>query len=169
MSLAVLAREGRNAAIIMGAGDMIAQLAIEKKSFKDYDLGRTARFSAIGFCICGPVLRRWYIKLDTLVAKEQPVFKRSIKKMVLDQTCFAPPFTLFLSYLVPLVNGERHTTIVQRIREEYFSIMQRSYMLWPLAQVINFSVIPINYQVFYVQLVAVIWNCYLSIALNKQK
>ncbi|KAH8272265.1 hypothetical protein KR044_000022, partial [Drosophila immigrans] len=167
MSLALLAREGLNAAVIMGAGDAIAQLAIEKKSIKDYNVGRTARFSAIGFFICGPVLRRWYIKLDRLVTKDQPRIKRSCKKVLLDQALFAPPFTLFLSYLVPFVNGERHSNIVQRIREEYFTIMQRSYMLWPLAQVVNFSLIPIGYQVLYVQIVAMVWNSYLSVMLNQ--
>ncbi|KAH8386993.1 hypothetical protein KR093_003940, partial [Drosophila rubida] len=167
MSLAVFAREGLNAAIIMGCGDAIAQLAIEQKPLKDYNVARTARYCAIGFFICGPVLRKWYTKLDTLVSKDQPTFKRGMKKMLVDQTCFAPSFTLLLSYIVPLFNGERHTAIVQRIRNDYVSIMQRSFILWPMAQVINFSLIPINYQVFYVQLIAVIWNCYLSMALNK--
>ncbi|XP_062139607.1 mpv17-like protein [Drosophila sulfurigaster albostrigata] len=169
MSLAILAREGFNAAIIMGISDMIAQLAIEKRSYKDYNLSRTARYSAIGLFVCGPLLRRWYIKLDTLVSKDQPALQRSLKKMVVDQTCFAPPFTLLLSYLVPLVNGERHADIVQRIREQYFTILQRGYMLWPLAQLINFTLIPINYQVLFVQLTLLIWNCYLSIALNEKK
>lgn len=169
MSLAVYAREGLNAALIMGAGDVIAQLAIEKKPLKDCDLGRTARFSAVGFCFVGPALRRWYIKLDSLVAKEQPSFQRGIKKMAIDQTCFAPPFTLSLAYLVPFVNGEKHENIVQGIRDGYFTIMKRSYMLWPLAQVINFSFIPIQYQVLYVQLIALIWNCYLSMVLNRRK
>ncbi|KAH8263063.1 hypothetical protein KR044_003833, partial [Drosophila immigrans] len=166
MSLAVLAREGLIAGSIMCMGDMIAQLAIEKKPLKDYNLGRTARFSAIGFFVCGPLYRRWYIKLDTLVSKDQPSYQRSLKKMLLDQTLFAPPFTLLVTYLVPLVNGERHSDIVQRIREQYISIMKRSYMLWPLAQVINFTFIPLHYQVTFGQLVLMIWNCFLSIKLN---
>lgn len=167
MSLALYAREGLNAAIIMGAGDMIAQFAIEKKSFKDYNVGRTARFSAIGFCVVGPALRKWYVTLDRLIKKDQPAFQRGLKKMAIDQTCFAPPFTLVLSYLVPFVNGKRHKDIVKSIKENYVSIMKRSYMLWPIAQVINFSCIPVSYQVVYVQLIALIWNCYLSMVLNK--
>ncbi|KAL7744512.1 hypothetical protein ACLKA6_017036 [Drosophila palustris] len=153
----------------MGAGDVIAQLAVEKKSYKDYNMERTAKFSAIGFCFVGPALRRWYIKLDTLVVKEQPAFHRGIKKMVIDQTCVAPPFTLILSYLVPFVNGKKHEEIVQSIRDGYVDLMKRSYTLWPLAQVVNFSLLPIQYQVLFVQLIALIWNCYLSMVLNKEK
>ncbi|KAH8405813.1 hypothetical protein KR215_009686, partial [Drosophila sulfurigaster] len=167
MSLQVLAREGLNCAIIMGAGDVIAQLAIEKKSYKDYNAGRTARFASIGLCFCGPVLRKWYMTLDDLVVKEQPSLQRAVKKMLIDQACFSPIFTLTLTYLVPFVNGEMHRDIVKRIKECYLMIMARSYLLWPMAQVINFALIPINFQVIYVQFIALIWNCYLSLVLNK--
>ncbi|KAH8299917.1 hypothetical protein KR044_007392, partial [Drosophila immigrans] len=167
MSLAILAREGLNAAIIMGAGDVIAQLAIQKKSFKDYNIGRTARFATIGFCVVGPTLRKWFTTLDGLVAKEQPPLQRAVKKMLIDQAGFAPIFTLCLSYLVPFVNGEAHKDIIQRIRENNFMVMARSYMLWPMAQIINFTIIPLNFQVLYVQLIALIWNCYLSLVLNE--
>ncbi|KAH8376766.1 hypothetical protein KR093_001193, partial [Drosophila rubida] len=167
MSLAALAREGVIAAILMGIGDVVGQLMLEDKPIKDYSLGRTLRFSAIGLCFCGPILRLWYTKLDTLVAKDQSFFTRSMKKMALDQTLFDPPFILGMLYIVPWVNGESHNDIIRQIRNQYFSIVQRSFMLWPVAQVINFTFIPLRFQVTYVQAVFLIWNCYLSIKLNQ--
>ncbi|KAH8355110.1 hypothetical protein KR093_005797, partial [Drosophila rubida] len=167
MSLVQFAREGLNVAIIMGAGDVIAQLAIEKKSYKDYNAGRTARFAGIGLCFAGPVLRKWYSTLDELVAKDQPAWQRVFKKVSIDQTCFSPLFTLSLSYLVPFVNGQAHKEIVERIRESYFRIMARGYMLWPMAQLINFSLIPLYLQVVFAQLIGLLWNCYLSLVLNE--
>ncbi|XP_017963328.1 mpv17-like protein [Drosophila navojoa] len=159
-------REGVNVALLMGAGDMIAQFFIEKKEFSAWNISRTARFSAVGLIVVGPALRKWYSTLDRLVSKEQTPIKRGFKKMLLDQCLFAPPFTLLLSYLVPFVNGEKHEDIVQHVRQNYFTIMKNSFLLWPLAQTINFIVVPSQYQVIYVQIVALIWNCYLSDALN---
>lgn len=154
-------------AALMSIGDVIAQLLIEKKKINDWDVGRTLRFGGVGLVVVGPALRKWYSTLDRLVSKDQSAVKRGFKKMLLDQVVFAPPFTLFLSYLVPFVNGEKHNQIVQNIRETYFSVLKHGLMLWPLAQTINFIVVPAQYQIIYVQLVALIWNAYLSGVLNK--
>lgn len=167
MVLTGYVREGINVALIMGAGDIIAQLAMEKKTVSDWNHNRTLRFSAIGFCFVAPVMRKWYGKLDSLVAKNQPALRRGLKKMVLDQTCFAPPFTLCISYLVPFVNGEKHEHVVERLKQNYFGILRANYMLWPVAQVVNFTFVPVQYQVLYSQFIALIWNCYLSWMLNK--
>ncbi|XP_064538833.1 mpv17-like protein [Drosophila montana] len=168
MALSGYIREGLNVALIMGAGDMIAQMAVEKRDFKDWNAGRTARFSALGLVLVGPSLRKWYGALDTMVVKEQSTVQRGIKKMLIDQGCFAPPFTLLLSYLVPYINGEKHETIVKRIKENYFTIMKGSFMVWPLAQTINFTLVPVQYQVIYVQVIALFWNCFLSMMLNER-
>ncbi|EDV92010.1 mpv17-like protein [Drosophila grimshawi] len=168
MALRGYLREGLNAALIMGAGDAIAQLVIEKKPFQDWDIARTARFTTLGLVFVGPALRKWYGTLDTFVSKQQSATRRGLKKMIIDQSCFAPPFTLVLSYVVPCINGEQHGRIVDRIKENYLSIMQRNYMLWPMAQTINFSLMPIQYQVIFAQIVAVFWNCYLSTKLNER-
>ncbi|XP_052857438.1 mpv17-like protein [Drosophila gunungcola] len=165
-SIRAYLKEGINVAAIMGLGDTIAQLAIEKKSLDEWDAGRTFRFSALGLVVVGPVLRRWYLFLESRVPKNQTPLRRGVTKMLLDQGLFAPPFTLFMSFLVPLVNGEPVDKIRQRIVDSYPTIMARNYMLWPAAQMINFSFVPLGYQVIYAQCIALIWNCYLSMMLN---
>ncbi|XP_030378253.1 mpv17-like protein [Scaptodrosophila lebanonensis] len=160
-------REGINVACIMGAGDMLAQMGIQKKSISEWDAGRTIRFSALGLLLVGPVMRKWYGTLETLVKKDQPPIMRGIKKMLWDQVCFAPPFTLALSFLVPFVNGENTDVIIERIKDKYFFILSRNYMLWPPSQIINFTFVPLNYQVIFVQCIALLWNCYLALILNK--
>ncbi|KAH8396500.1 hypothetical protein KR222_011597 [Zaprionus bogoriensis] len=168
MVLAGYVREGINVALIMGAGDLIAQLALERRSLDDWNVKRTLRYSALGFCVVAPAMRKWYGTLETLVPKEANSLRRGVKKMAIDQVLFAPPFTLLLSYLVPLINGESHNAIVDRLKRSYISIMKANYMLWPMAQMVNFSYVPVQYQVLYAQFIALIWNCYLSLMLNKR-
>ncbi|KAH8420010.1 hypothetical protein KR009_004795, partial [Drosophila setifemur] len=167
MALRAYLSEGLQVAAIMGVGDSIAQLLIEKKELNDWDVGRTARFTALGLVVVGPVLRTWYMALERRVPKDYTTRRRGITKMLLDQGVFAPPFTLVMSYLVPKINGEPEEQIRKRIHEDYFHLLSRSYMLWPAAQFINFTYVPLSYQVLYVQCIAVIWNCYLSVMLNK--
>ncbi|KAH8289178.1 hypothetical protein KR054_001348, partial [Drosophila jambulina] len=167
MALRAYLREGLNVAAIMGLGDTVAQLFIENRRLNDWDAGRSLRFSALGMVFVSPVIRRWYLFLESKVPKELPAMQRGIRKMLTDQLLFAPPFTLTMICLVPLINGESPEQIRSRIQQSYFTILGRNYMLWPLAQVINFSYIPLAYQVLYVQVIAVIWNSYLSMVLNK--
>lgn len=169
MALSAYVREGINVALLMGAGDLIAQLAMEKKPISDWNYQRSLRFSALGFCVVAPVMRKWYGTLEGMVAKNQPPLDRGLKKMFLDQALFAPPFTLLISYLVPFVNGEKHDDIVDGLKKTYFDILKGNYMLWPVAQVVNFTLVPLQYQVIYAQCIALIWNSYLSWMLNKRK
>ncbi|XP_017048061.1 mpv17-like protein [Drosophila ficusphila] len=165
-ALKAFLKEGFNVAAIMGLGDTVAQLFIEKKSLDDWDAGRTLRFSALGLVFVGPVLRRWYHFLESRVPKNQTPMRRGLTKMLVDQLLFSPPFTLTMSFLVPMVNGEHIDRIRKRIFDSYPTIMARNYMLWPAAQVINFTFVPLRYQVVYAQCIALIWNCYLSLVLN---
>ncbi|KAH8235507.1 hypothetical protein KR032_001718, partial [Drosophila birchii] len=167
MALRAYLREGLNVAAIMGLGDTVAQLFIENRRLNDWDAGRTLRFTALGFVFVAPVVRRWYLFLDSRVPKELPAMQRGIRKMLTDQVLFAPAFTLAMSCLVPLINGESTEQVKSRIQGSYFTILGRNYMLWPLAQVINFSYVPLSYQVLYVQVIALFWNSYVSMMLNK--
>ncbi|KAH8339703.1 hypothetical protein KR074_009539, partial [Drosophila pseudoananassae] len=167
MALRAYLAESINVAAIMGIGDGIAQLLVEKKPLSEWDVGRTARFSALGFVVVGPVLRTWFMFMESRVSKKHSPMRRGITKMLMDQCLFAPPFTLAMSYMVPKINGEEEQQIRDRIRDTYFTILSRNYMLWPMAQFVNFSFVPLQYQVMYVQCIALIWNSYLSMMLNK--
>lgn len=36
--------------VVMGGGDVISQVVVEKKSYKEYNFLRTAQFSSVGLC-----------------------------------------------------------------------------------------------------------------------
>ncbi|KAH8288719.1 hypothetical protein KR054_008359, partial [Drosophila jambulina] len=167
MALRAYLMDGLKVAAIMALSDTTAQLYVEKKPLVDWDTGRTLRFGTLGFVFTGPVMRRWYFFLDSKVPKELPVVPRALRKMLVDQVIFAPPYAFVMSCLVPLVNGESVEEIRRRLRESYFTLLGISCLFWPLAQFINFIYIPIDYQAIYVQAVALLWNCYVSVTLNK--
>lgn len=106
MALRAYVAESINVAAIMGVGDGIAQFLIEKRSLSDWDVGRTARFSALGFVVVGPVLRTWYMFMEGRVSQKYTPMRRGLTKMVIDQVLFAPVFTLAMTYTVPKINGE---------------------------------------------------------------
>ncbi|XP_073830916.1 mitochondrial inner membrane protein MPV17 [Musca autumnalis] len=159
--------EGLRAAGIMASGDVLAQTFVEKKSFKDVDLIRTAKYGSMGMLFVGPILKYWYGLLDRQIRGKQGV-SRALKKMVVDQAIMAPSLNLVIASLLGLINNEKPHDIAERLKVQYPDIMKTNYMIWPAVQILNFGLIPLRYQVVFVQTVAVFWNCFVSQTLNEK-
>ena len=117
----------------------------------------TARMGVVGLVI-GPVLRSWYLTLERIVPGG--VKTAGFKKMLLYQS-------LFLSVWETLA-GKRPHEINEMLQECYVqTLMITNYKIWLLAQTLNFTFVPIQHRVGFVQIVAIFWNVYLSWMANK--
>ncbi|XP_062520693.1 protein Mpv17-like [Corticium candelabrum] len=156
-----LLTQASTAGVITMVGDIIAQQCIERKGIKNHKFGRSIKMGTIGLFFTGPVLRFWYIRLDKLVPGT-PTLPRVVKRIALDQAIFAPLF--LASFFVLLAGVERKTRqeIWNKLKQNYYQALAANYMLWPAAQALTFSVVPLRHRVGFVSLVALIWNTYLA-------
>ncbi|XP_045760928.1 protein Mpv17 [Maniola jurtina] len=150
---------------LMGAGDLIAQIIIEKKSTVDYK--RTLKFSSIGLFVGGPALRVWYGLLNKYVGATGKTV--AMKKVFVDQFIFAPTFLFFILVAVGTMQGKSWNSIEKDMHDNYFDVLKSNYYIWPWVQLVNFYYIPLQYQVLLVQFVALFWNTYLSWKTNSTK
>lgn len=151
-------------ATVMLSGDLIAQKVIERRP--DIDVPRAARFFVMGVGFVGPVVRGWYLILERVVGSGSSgavVFK----KVLLDQTLFGPLFVP--SFMVVLGTLQRRSwdEIEQSLRANYLQILQTMYMIWPVAQFVNFRYVPFNYRQVFGSCVAIVWNTYLASKANR--
>jgi protein Mpv17 len=146
------------------------------------------RFAFLGTFLVGPVIHRWY----SFLAKQHLIkssvgsvpFKVVVAQRVLvDQFMFAPFFNAaWLSCLRILeslmadartgitVLSNYHstatTTTIQNlpimIGQEVPAIVVANWVLWIPAQTVNFAFVKLPYQVLYSNVVALLWNVYLS-------
>lgn len=115
--------------------------------------------------IIGPVLRTWYLTLDRIVPGAAKT--AGFKKMLLDQSLFAPVMICFFFGVTETLAGKRLSDIKQMLQERYTDALITNYKIWPLAQAINFTFVPIQHRVGFVQIVAIFWNAYMSWMTNK--
>ncbi|XP_014229108.1 protein Mpv17 [Trichogramma pretiosum] len=161
-----LGMQALQAGALMGLGDQFAQNLVERKSFKELNFDRTAKFFAIGFCIAGPATRTWYGILDRYFGSKGAT--TVIKKVACDQFLFAPAFIVVLLSAIGLSQGKNIHELKGTLENEYPEILYNNYKLWPWVQLVNFYIVPLNYQVLVVQFVALIWNAYISYRTNKE-
>ncbi|KAK6633264.1 hypothetical protein RUM44_003865 [Polyplax serrata] len=149
----------------MGTGDLIAQVFIEGKSFRQIDTVRMAKFGFVGTIFVGPPLRIWYGTMEKYFGSQGKF--TALKKVTVDQLMFAPAFLVVIMTVVSAVQGNSVREINDKIALDYTDVLISNYKLWPAVQLLNFYMVPLNYQVLTVQIVAIFWNTYLSWKMNK--
>lgn len=146
------------AGILMGLGDQIAQNFIDNS--KTIDFVRTMQFTGIGLFISGPATTTWYRILDKYIGSKS--YSVAIKKVACDQLFFAPTFLAVLLVSIGICQGKDIERLKIKMANEYSEILMNNYKLWPMVQLMNFSLVPLHYQTLVVQSVALLWNSYVS-------
>ncbi|EFB20537.1 hypothetical protein PANDA_001652, partial [Ailuropoda melanoleuca] len=149
---------------LMGLGDIISQQLVEKRGLQGHQTGRTLTMVSLGcgFVVSPPLcpVGGWYRVLDRLLPHTTKA--DALKKMLLDQGCFAPCFLGCFLPLVGALNGLSAQDNWAKLRRDYPDALVTNYYLWPAVQLANFYLVPLHYRLAVVQCVAVIWNSYLS-------
>ncbi|EIN04076.1 hypothetical protein PUNSTDRAFT_93149 [Punctularia strigosozonata HHB-11173 SS5] len=147
------------AAFLFGAGDVLAQQAIEKKG-KNHDLARTARLSFYGGCLFGPIVTKWFQFLSRIQFANK---KRGVVYMVwMDQFLLTPGIVAFFFGSMSLLEGKGLEGAKERIKENYAPTLVKNWGVFIPAQLINFGLVPPHFRFVFVGVVSLFWNTYLS-------
>lgn len=150
---------------LMGAGDVLSQVFVEKKSVNEYKWQHTARFFALGVFMITPALTTWYGILHRKIGSGKGL--TAIKKVALDQGLFAPSFLGVFLTVLGLVQGNTFEHIREDLKKNYRDILLANWSVWPAVQIVNFNFVPLHHQVLVVQTFALLWNTYLAWKTNR--
>uniref|UniRef100_A0A915AV39 Mitochondrial inner membrane protein Mpv17 n=2 Tax=Parascaris univalens TaxID=6257 RepID=A0A915AV39_PARUN len=140
-------------------GDTISQKLVEGHSWKEYDASRGARFFVITGIYIAPILVYWYRMLERVGGNPRIV---PFKRVLIDQTFFAPPFNATVLFNLRLLEGESPTQSYRSLKRDFLGVWIPSLSYWPGVQLINFYCVPLNLRVIVVQVAALLWNSFLS-------
>ncbi|CAK7562922.1 MAG: Protein required for ethanol metabolism [Sporothrix epigloea] len=151
-------------AILFATGDITAQQLVERRGAADHDVVRTGRMALYGGTVFGPAATTWYGILQRHVVLSTPR-KTMLARVAADQLLFAPVFCgVFLGSMAVLEGGSPR----EKLKKYYASALTANYALWPAVQMVNFSLVPLEHRVLFVNVISIGWNSYLSF-LNSSK
>jgi hypothetical protein len=140
-------------------GDIIAQ---EIAGNKKLDVMRTVKFGSFGLIVTGPLVHFWYKLLNQVFSRFPTTPLTVVIKIALHQLVFTPAlFVLFWTWIA-MFEGTVHK-LKSQISNNMLRMVVAQLKIWPLAQYINFRYVPLNLQVLFSNLVALVWNIYFSL------
>ncbi|KAI9775973.1 MAG: hypothetical protein M1839_000672 [Geoglossum umbratile] len=128
-----------------------------------FDFERLTRFMAYGFMLA-PVQFKWFQALSrTFPLARGNGTVAALKRVACDQLVFAPVgLACFFTFMTVAEGGGRRA-VVRKFQDVYLPALKANFILWPTVQVLNFRVIPIQFQLPFVSTVGIIWTAYLSL------
>ncbi|KAF4976873.1 hypothetical protein FZEAL_6515 [Fusarium zealandicum] len=129
-----------------------------------FDFERLTRFMAYGFCMA-PVQFKWLRFLERIFPMSKTsAFVPAMKRVAFDQLIFAP-FGLGVFFTaMTIAEGGGRRAISHKLRDMYVPSLKANYVLWPAVQLVNFRLMPVQFQLPFASTIGIAWTAYLSLA-----
>jgi Mpv17 / PMP22 family len=115
----------------------------------------------MGTFFVAPILHTLYSKILPRLVPEL-TSTGALKKLAIDQLCAAPLIILMFYPAINFVEGKPLSHAIDDLKAKYVATMAANYKIWPLANLINFMFVPIQYQVLWANFVSLFFNAVLS-------
>lgn len=148
--------------LVWFTGDVLAQ-SIEQSSqpTSSWDIPRTLRALAIGAGAAIP-LYHWHMFLGNLFTT-LPRWTGIAARVATQQAIFPPVFNTYFFFTQAVLNGATAAEGAARVRAALITSWVNSMRIWPAVTAVNFAFVPPELRSLVPGLVAVGWQCYLSI------
>lgn len=128
-----------------------------------FDFERSIRFMAYPF-IMTPLQLQWFkllTRLFPLTATSRMV--PALKRVAFDQLLFAPAGLCCFFTFMTVAEGGGRKQVVKKFQDIYVPTLKANYILWPAVQIINFRLMPLQFQIPFVSTIGIAWTAYLSL------
>ncbi|QIX01613.1 hypothetical protein AMS68_007130 [Peltaster fructicola] len=128
-----------------------------------FDFERMVRFMSYPF-IMSPVQHKWFSTLNRLFPMTAgAATANAFKRVAFDQLLFAPiGLGLFFTFMTVAEGGGRRA-VAKKFQDVYIPALKANFLVWPAVQLLNFRVIPIQFQIPFVSTIGIAWTAYLSL------
>ncbi|KAF2108550.1 hypothetical protein BDV96DRAFT_261631 [Lophiotrema nucula] len=128
-----------------------------------FDFERLTRFMAYGF-LMAPLQHKWFGFLSrTFPVTKDSAFVPALKRTAFDQFLFAPIGLACFFTFMTVAEGGGKRAVTRKFQDVYVPALKANYLVWPAVQIINFRLMPVQFQIPFVSSIGIAWTAYLSL------
>lgn len=138
-----------------------------KRGPPPFDFERLTRFMAYGFMMA-PVQHKWFSFLERTFPLAGKATSNALRRVAFDQLIFAPigmfgfqgcgcgvserglticaGLGAFFTFMTVAEGGGKRA-VLQKFQDIYIPSLKANYIVWPAVQILNFRVLPIQFQI----------------------
>ncbi|KAI1825983.1 hypothetical protein F4861DRAFT_145558 [Xylaria intraflava] len=129
-----------------------------------FDFERLTRFMAYGFAMA-PIQFKWFGFLSqAFPITKTSAFVPALERVVVDQVAFAPVSVALFFSVMTVAEGGGRRAVTLKLKDMYLPTLKANYMVWPVVQIINFRLMPVQFQLPFVSTIGIAWTAYLSLS-----
>ena len=141
-------------------GDIIEQHHEKYRGeLKKIDSKRTYRMAISGSTV-GVICHFWYQYLDRLLPGRS--IQIVIKKVIIDQIICSPICISVFFITIGLFESKSLEELRNDIKNKFIRLYAAEWVVWPVAQIVNFYVLPTRYRVLYDNTISLGYDVYTS-------
>lgn len=151
------------AALLAALADILVQQSVRSSTQRRVLMNwrRTLSIALYGLLWTGPSNHYWQLLLEHLFPDRTDPF-RPAKKVTLDQLTYGPLNNImFMSYISMVVENKSARATRSKLRADYPSVQLAGWRLWPLAQFLNQSFVPLDLRVLFSNVVSLLWTTFM--------
>ncbi|KAL1893557.1 hypothetical protein Sste5346_006387 [Sporothrix stenoceras] len=129
-----------------------------------FDFERLTRFMAYGFGMA-PIQFKWFQFLSRTfpITKNTSALGATLKRVAMDQLVFAPLGIAWFFTVMTVTEGGGRRAVQTKLKDMFVPTLKANFMVWPAVQLVNFRLMPVQFQLPFVSTVGIAWTAYLSL------
>jgi hypothetical protein len=158
---------------IMTVSDAICQKVVMTDGPSDngkkprLDFSRMLQVAITGLTWSGPVTHYWYEILEKIVTIEGPLLGL-IARLSLDAVIFSTVTISGYFTWRSILEGSGFQGAREKLSRHFITTLLGAWKFWPAANIVNFSMVPLEFRVLYSNVLSLFWTGYLTYV-NSQK
>ncbi|XP_063171877.1 peroxisomal membrane protein 2 [Candoia aspera] len=147
-------------AFLSALGSLLSQVIGRSQKKRSFDWQEPLQFAVYGFLFTGPHSHYFYLHLEQRIPSDASF--ALLRCLLVDHLIVSPVFVALFFLVMNVLEGKGMSAFSRKMKSGYWAALKMNWKVWTPVQVINFTYVPLQFQVLFGNFIALLWFAYLA-------